>query len=356
MEQKTVLLGMSGGVDSSVAAILLMKQGYKVIGAFMRNFSENKNKLTGECNWVEELSDARKIAARLGIPLVVLNFEKEYKKDVIDKMFSSYRAGLTPNPDSLCNSFIKFPLLWREARRLKADFIATGHYVRLRKRNGKLELLRARDEQKDQSYFLYDLKQRDLEHSLFPVGDLSKAQVRELARESGLHNSEKHGSSGICFVGKLDMKKFLQQKIKQKRGKIVFNGQEIGNHMGASYFTIGEKIGNRFATWSKERGKLGKLYVAEKKGNDLIVARRGDKIMLRDEFVITKVNLLVSKLPSNCKVRIRHLGPLLDCKVAKKNGKIVCGLKKGVFGLAEGQSAVLYSRIRVLGGGEIRYN
>jgi len=245
-KQKTVLLGLSGGVDSAVAALLLKKQGYKVIGAFMRNFSETKNKLTGECSWLEDKKDAQKIAAILNIPLVILNFEKEFKKYIIDPMFKSYNSGLTPNPDSLCNKIIKFPFLWKQAKKLKADYIATGHYIKKIKNKFQYTLKIPKDKKKDQSYFLYELTQSDLQHSLFPVGNLTKKEVRKIAKQNKFPNHNKSSTKGICFVGKINMKTFLRQKIKPKPGNTKDPEDKIiGTHNGVMYYTIGERVGER---------------------------------------------------------------------------------------------------------------
>ena len=183
MKELSVLVGLSGGVDSAVAALLLKKQGYRVIGAFMKNFSETKNKLTGECHWVEDKKDAEKIAAKLQIPLITLDFENEYKRDVIDPMFRAYAQGLTPNPDTNCNRYIKFPLLWKEAKKRGIDLIATGHYAKIKNTKNGFELWQANDKEKDQTYFLHKISQSDLQHTLFPIGDYTKAEVRAIAKK-----------------------------------------------------------------------------------------------------------------------------------------------------------------------------
>ena len=395
-KQKSVLIGMSGGVDSSVAALLLKKQGYKVIGAFMINFSGTKNKLTNECSYIKDKKDAEKIASILEIPLIILNFEKEYRLNVLNKMFKSYSQGLTPNPDSLCNKMIKFSLLWREAKRLGCDFIATGHYIKKIKTGNKHYLKIPKDKSKDQSYFLYDLTQKDLEHTLFPIADYTKLEVREIAKKNELPNWDKHGTRGICFVGKRDMKLFLQQKIKPKLGNIVSSeGEIIGQHKGMMFFTIGERIGENQNTtiFPQFRNKYGKLYVAEKNKNpnrckhrgifnppngkkktqqscgvlnpfegnkrkNIIVAvPKNHKSLYKKEFQIIKINWINEiKLPlDNVKVRIRHLGQLTSANIIKKQNKIICLLKKPIKSVAEGQSCVVYKNNLVLGGGEIRY-
>ncbi len=358
-KQKTVLLGLSGGVDSAVAALMLKKQGYKVIGAFMKNFSETKNKLTGECSYLEDKKDAQKIAAQLEIPLITLDFEKEYKKYVIDPMFRDYKKGLTPNPDSLCNKIIKFPLLWKEAKKIKADYIATGHYIKKVKAKEGYKLKIPKDKNKDQSYFLYDLTQNDLEHTLFPIGDYTKEEVRKIAKKHKFHNADKKGTSGICFVGKIDMKDFLKQKIKQRPGKVKDpEGNIIGKHNGMMYYTIGERVRDSIQIDNVYRNKVkSKLYIAGKvkKSNTLIIAPENHKALRRSQFTITKMNWINKpKLPLNCKVRIRHLGKLIPGKIEVKNNKYLCTIKP-IEGLAEGQSAVIYQKDIILGGGEIRF-
>lgn len=360
MEQKTVLLGMSGGVDSSVAALLLKKQGYKVIGAFMRNFSETKNKLTGECSWIEERKVAQKIASLLSIPLITLDYEKEYKKYVIDPMFKAYKQGLTPNPDVSCNTIIKFPLLWKKARELKADFIATGHYVRIIKDKKGFSLLKGKDDTKDQSYFLYELTQFDLSHTLFPLGNLKKEKVRMIAKSNKFLNWDKLGSRGICFVGKINMKNFLSQRIKKKTGKIVDpDGKVIGTHPGIAYFTIGEKLGQRIGVEIHKPSELAtkRWYVAKVlRNNTIVAAPENHPILKTSKIIIHKLKIInkKEKLPSLLSVRIRHLGRFHKGKLTRKDGKDIFTFKVPQEQIAQGQSIVLYNKDKVLGGGEIR--
>ena len=361
--KEKVLLGLSGGVDSAVAALLLKKQGYEVIGAFMKNFSETKNSLTGECHYLEDKKDAQKIAAILGIKFITLNFEKEYKKYVIDPMFKAYKSGLTPNPDSLCNKIIKFPLLWKHAKKLGCSYIATGHYVRVKKTSSGTSLLRGKDEKKDQSYFLYDLTQQDLKHTLFPIGNFTKEKVRKIARKNKFPNADKKGTRGICFVGKISMKPFLEQKIKPKKGKVLSPEKEvIGSHKGIMFYTIGERIApsSGILIDNKIKNTSGKKwYVADKiiNKNIIIAAPQNHPSLKKDSFYLKKINWIEKKQkpPIKAKVRIRHLGELIPAQITSKNNKIFCKLKKPTQGLAEGQSAVIYKGSKVLCGGEIRY-
>ncbi len=363
---KKVLLGLSGGVDSAVSAILLKKQGFEVIGAFMKNYSETKNEITGECSYLEDKKDALKIASKLNIPLIILDFEKEYKKKVIREMFNSYKEGLTPNPDSLCNKIIKFPFLWKEAKKRGIDYIATGHYIKkIKNKDNSWSLRIPADKNKDQSYFLYDLTQKDLEHTLFPIGEknLTKSEVRAIAKTNKLHNYDKKGSRGICFIGKTNFKSFLKSKIKQKEGKVIDpEGNIIGTHKGIFYYTIGERIGEskNILINNNYRNKVkSKLYIADKnlKSNVLKVAPEKHPSLLKKQFKVIKINWInkVPRFPSNVKVRIRHLGPLISAKIERKDDLIILNLKKSILGLAEGQSCVIYKNSEVLGGGEIRY-
>ena len=359
-----VLVAMSGGVDSSVAALLMKKKGYEVIGAFMKNWSERKKE--GICRWKEERKSAMKIAARLSIPLITLDFEKQYRKEVVEEMFNSYKKGITPNPDVDCNQKIKFPLLEKAAKKIKADFIVTGHYARIKKEGKKYKLLRAKDETKDQSYFLYRLSQKDLEHSLFPIGNYTKKQVRKIAEENNFENYNKKGTVGICFIGKINLKNFLQRKIKSKKGKILSpEGKIIGQHDGIYYYTIGQRIGPRFGI-EIEKGKgrqLKRWYVAKKisKTNTIISAPEGHSLLYRNEIII-KNSHWISEIPNKHKIykvhsRIRQVGELLPSSLfynkSKKQFKVI--LNKAITGISEGQALVLYKGKEVLGGGVISF-
>jgi len=377
-QKAKVLLAMSGGVDSSVAALLLKKQGYEVIGAFMKNWSDTKDDF-GQCTWIGDRKMAMKIASQLNIPLITLDFEKQYRKQVVDEMYKSYSKGITPNPDVDCNNKVKFPLLWRTAKKLGADFIATGHYARIKKIDMKknvntksksttkkrgdkynCELLRAKDESKDQSYFLYRLTSKDLEHSLFPIGDLTKKQVRAIAKKNKFQNFNRKSTTGICFIGKINLKRFLQKKIKPKSGKILDpNGNVIGQHDGIYYYTIGQRIGSRFGIdVNRGNSTQRKWYVASKnpKTNTIIAAPENHKLNFRKEIIIQQPHW-INKRPKQGKVlsRIRQVGELLHSTLSYKNGKYKVILKKHITGVSQGQAVVLYSGLQVLGGGIISF-
>lgn len=371
-QKQKVFLAMSGGVDSSVAGFLLKKQGYEVIGAFMKNWSDTKDPLTGRCAWRTERKSALKISSQLNIPLITLDFEKQYRKEVIDKMFEKYKKGITPNPDIDCNQKIKFPLLLKEAKKRNINLIATGHYARVKynNKNKAYELYRGKDESKDQSYFLYKINQNELSHCLFPIGNYTKEQIRKIAKNNHFPNYNKKGTVGICFVGKINLKKFLQKKIKPKKGKILDpNGKVIGEHDGIYYYTIGQRLGPRYG-FELDRGdknKPSKWYVAKKdvKKNILVAAPENHPLNFRKDIIVRDIHFISNKendfKKSNKKLkilsRIRHVGELLPSTLYyyKKSKQFKAILKEAITGISEGQAIVFYKGEKVLGGGEIRF-
>lgn len=274
---KKVVVGLSGGVDSSVAAHLLIQQGYEVIGMFMRNWHDESVTLSDECPWIDDSNDALLIAQQLGIPFQVIDLSEQYKERIVNYMFSEYESGRTPNPDVLCNREIKFDVFLNAAMELGADFVATGHYCRKKiNEDGSSSLLAGKDPSKDQSYFLCQLSQNQLEKALFPIGDLLKSEVREIAKELDLVTADKKDSQGLCFVGKISLPIFLQQQLKAKEGSVIeipndlpifedYNtieaipenveilskqftykpelGKEVARHQGAHFYTIGQRKG-----------------------------------------------------------------------------------------------------------------
>jgi tRNA-specific 2-thiouridylase len=365
MIDKKVLLGLSGGVDSAIAALILQIRGYEVHAIFMRCFSEEKNKITGECPWIDDLKEAKKISIKLNIPLKIVDYEKEYTNQIIKPMFQSYAKGKTPNPDIDCNTIIKFPFLIEEAKKMKINYIATGHYVKKIEKNKRFYLKVPKDKSKDQTYFLYGISQKILQKTLFPIGDYTKSEVRKIAEKNGLTNWNRKSTRGLCFIGNIDIKEFLKQKLKNKSGKI-FSPEKgvIGIHQGNQFFTIGERLGeNKNIRINNEyRNKVkSKLYVAEKnsKNNTITIAPENHPILYKNKFQIKKLNWISDKpkLPmKNIEVRIRHLGELIPATIEKKSNKIIVTLKKLIQGIAEGQSAVIYTKQGImLGGGEIAY-
>jgi tRNA-specific 2-thiouridylase len=370
-QPRKVFIGMSGGVDSSVAAALLVQQGYEVAGAFMKNWH-------GEgCTWEKDLADARRVAKRLAIPLYVFDFEEQYRKRVIDRFVDGYRQGITPNPDILCNKEIKFNLFLEHALALGFDFIATGHYARKRKaqsakrKNGDTEytLLAAKDEQKDQAYFLYNLTQGQLRHVLFPIGDYTKQEIRELAKKLGLHNWNKKDSYGICFIGEVDIRDFLKEWIEEKEGEITtIAGDVIGRHEGAAFYTIGQRRAVGI-------GGTGPYYVMQKNiiTNTVVVTNKPEQL-LRRELTAASIHWIrpnVVRFPLLCKARMRHQQPLQPCRVSLKfmddtqtyaeiprqsafdSASVRVEFEEPQRAITPGQSIVFYQSGECLGGGII---
>lgn len=359
---KTVYVGMSGGVDSSVTAALLKEQGYNVVGVYMKNWTKS---LPGfDCPWKEDFADAKRVAVQLGIDFKVFDFEKQYKQKVVDYMINEFKAGRTPNPDIMCNQEVKFKLFLEMCLEDGADLIATGHYSRvensssskLSAKSSKLgiaRLLKARDANKDQTYFLYRITEKALSKTLFPLGEYTKPEVRKLAKKFGLATAEKKESMGICFVGKVGIKEFLSQYVKTKPGNITNEkGEVIGEHDGAIFYTIGQRSG---------LGIGGGLpyYVTGKdmKKNEVYVTTNlDDKNLWHKVLNLTDVHW-INKAPkdgTNVQVRTRHRAPLIDAtlQVVSKNKAIVT-TKDAIRAVTPGQSAVIYDGDLVLGGGII---
>ncbi len=242
MTKRCVVVGMSGGVDSSVTALLLKQQGYEVIGLYMKNWEDDSD--SEYCPYRQDLIDAISVADRIGIPFEAVNFSKEYKDRVFSYFLREYEAGRTPNPDILCNSEIKFKAFLDHAIRLGADAIATGHYAQVQEVDGKFQLLKAKDASKDQSYFLHRLNQEQLSKSMFPLGNILKSQVRDIAREHDLSNHAKKDSTGICFIGERPFREFLNRYLPTKPGDMLTpEGKKVGKHIGLSFYTIGQRQG-----------------------------------------------------------------------------------------------------------------
>ncbi len=339
-QPKKILVGMSGGVDSSVAAALLVEQGHDVIGGFMKNWSSPKDD-SGVCTWKQDYRDAGRVAAQLGIELHFFDFEKQYRKHVYDYMIAEYKKGRTPNPDVLCNQYMKFGYFMQAAQQLGCDHVATGHYAGVRDGH----LLRAKDEGKDQTYFLHRLTQEQLKHALFPLKDLTKKEVRAKAAELNLPTKDKEESMGICFVGEVSIKEFLQKEIKPQPGEVVNeHGKHVGEHEGLPFYTIGQRHG------FTQAGGADPYYVAQKdfERNRLIVAHRESELLLKKEAQIEDL-YWIAEPAKECLVRLRHRGALVKAQV--KPDKII--FDKSQWGVTPGQFAVLYSDTECLGGGVI---
>jgi tRNA-specific 2-thiouridylase len=302
IKKQKVFVGMSGGVDSSVAAYLLKKQGYNVVGVFIRGYNVDG------CQ-DRDAEDARKVAGQLKIPFYVWNFEKEYKAKVVDYMIDGYRRGLTPNPDVMCNKEIKFGLFFKRAMKLGADYVATGHYV---KRKGN-SLYAAKDKNKDQSYFLWELTPAQIEKCLFPIGDYLKPDLRKIAKKAKISTAEKKDSQGICFLGQVSIKDFLKKYIPEKVGAVLNSkGKKIGEHVGAHFYTIGQRGGMGNFEHQKGQKNHKPFYVAKKdvKKNILVVAEGSNNSELyRKEVKLTGLNIIDSRIYSliraNRRIRMR---------------------------------------------------
>jgi tRNA-uridine 2-sulfurtransferase len=385
--KRKVVLGMSGGVDSSVAALLLQKDGYEVVGFFMNCNVSGMSKLPSSINWQNEERDVHQICRKLGIKLNVFDCEVGYGKKVIGKMVEDYAKGLTPNPDTLCNKIGKFPKMLKLAREIGAENIATGHYARVKDGN----LYMGKDMGKDQSYFLCDLGKRELSRVLFPLGGMKKEEVREIARKSGFKNWDKRSSRGICYLGKIDVKKFLRSRIPEREGDVVYNGDVVGRHPGIYYFTIGERIGERkgIVLDKKFRRKFAgdKMYIARKENGNRLIVGKEDSDILKTRKVFVKgfrwMNKEIDKR-NGLKARVRHLGELhggvlkqeqngvgsrkigahpttlkrgerlVNRKLGSGRKRWVFEFSRGVEGVAAGQSIVFYKGERMVASGEIR--
>ena len=346
---KKVFVGMSGGVDSSVAAALLVEQGYDVTGVYMKNWSED---LPGmHCPWAEDVADAKRVAVGLGIDFRVFDFQKEYKQNVVDYMIREYQAGRTPNPDIMCNQEVKFKIFLEASLAAGADYIATGHYARVaHESSSSVKLLRARDDNKDQTYFLYRVTSEALSKTIFPLGDFTKAEVREMAKERGLWTASKKESMGICFVGQVGIREFLSEYVKTAPGNIIDQqiGSVVGKHDGAIFYTLGQRHGLNVG------GGLP-YYVVGKdmEKNEVYVSRSIDNDNLwRKELRLADIRW-INQAPykdKDVQVRLRHRGTLFDAKI---DGDIV-RLSASERAVAAGQSAVIYDGDECLGGGIVK--
>lgn len=390
-----VVIALSGGVDSSVAAYLLKKKGYDVIGIFMKNWHDESVTVSKECPWLEDSYDAMIVSEKLAIPFQTIDLSDEYQTRIVDYMFDEYEKGNTPNPDVLCNREIKFDVFLKVALDLGADFIATGHYCRVEKikDNDKniFRLLEGLDQNKDQSYFLCQLSQNQLSKTLFPIGELTKKEVRLIAKEQGLITAEKKDSQGLCFIGKVKLPDFLQQKLKQKNGKIVkvssknkmyvnvdttnhsidnllpisssynYNlndGEYIGNHTGAHFFTVGQRKGLAVGGTKEPLFVLKTdiveniIYVGEGKSHPglfrkVLFIKSEDLHLLRKDKFLKKENIF------KLKARIRYRQPLQDASLLIVRDGAFLIFDKKQSAITKGQFAVWYKNQELLGSGVI---
>ncbi|MDO4871929.1 MAG: tRNA 2-thiouridine(34) synthase MnmA [bacterium] len=359
-----VYVGMSGGVDSSLTAALLKEQGYKVVGVYMKNWTQD---LPGmKCPWAEDLADAKRVAVQLGIDFKVFDFEKDYREKVVQYMIDEYSAGRTPNPDIMCNQEVKFKLFLEAALEDGADLIATGHYAGVRNSFSKNlpadfefskiengELLRAKDDNKDQTYFLYRVRGEALARTLLPLGEFTKPEVRKMAEERGLFTARKKDSQGICFVGQIGIRDFLKQFIpEQKPGKIIHEetGEVLGWHDGAIFYTLGQRHGLNIG------GGLP-FYVCGKnmQTNEVFVTTNiNDSQLWSNEIRVSALHWInrAAENGEEIQVRIRHRAPLIPARITfEEGGKARLKLESEQRAITSGQSVVFYSGEICLGGG-----
>lgn len=347
-----ILVGMSGGVDSSVSAALLVEQGYQVTGGFIKNWSDSKDLWTGECQWRGERRDAMRVAARLGISLLTFDFESSYRERVLARMFAEYEAGRTPNPDILCNQEIKFGLFFEAAMKLGFDGVAMGHYARSGVDELGVHLLKGVDANKDQTYFLQRISQEALARSLFPIGHLQKTEVRALAERFALPVATKPDSQGICFVGKLDFHEFLRKKLPSLPGPILDEeGRVLGEHDGIDAYTIGQRHGLAMQAGQKA------WYVAEKdrtRNALIMVSSAHHPKLFKTRLFIQDIAWLcaMDELPRHVEVMVRYRqAPVRAELIHISPTACVAHTETPVWAPAAGQSAAFYQGEECLGGG-----
>ena len=389
---KRVVVGLSGGVDSSVAAYLLIQQGYEVIGIFMRNWHDESVTISDECPWIEDSNDALLVAQHLGIPFQVIDLSEAYKSRIVDYMFDEYQRGRTPNPDVLCNREIKFDVFLEAALQLGADYVATGHYCRKAENNvGTFSLLAGIDKTKDQSYFLCQITQYQLTKALFPIGDLEKREVREIAKKLALVTAEKKDSQGLCFVGKISLPLFLQQKLKAKTGQIIeipenlpqflgydaipvisenviklstpfsYNssmGEVVGQHQGAQFYTIGQRKGLNIGGKPMPSFIIGLdtkeniIYTGQSAAH-LGLNRYALKLESNSINWLINNDLISNNTELRCQVRIRYRQALQDARLIASNGELYILFDKKQKGITPGQFAAWYLGEELVGSGVI---
>ncbi len=380
-----IVVGLSGGVDSSVAALKLVEQGHEVIGMFMRNWHDETVTISDECPWIDDSNDAMLVANKLNIPFQVIDLSKEYKDRIVEYMFSEYESGRTPNPDILCNREIKFDLFLTAAQKLGADAVATGHYCRKEESEGEFRLLSGSDSNKDQSYFLCQLTQEQLSYALFPIGDLIKPDLRKIAKEAGLPTADKKDSQGLCFIGKVRLPDFLQQQLKVKKGEIIeipsdhkiYNtkrqshveraseyiyssdmGSKVGEHQGAHFYTIGQRKGLNVG------GKPEPLFIIGTcvKSNTIYVGcGENHPGLLRDAIHIYNEDIhwvqpskkLEIGQSQEYSLRFRYRQPLQKGKIELTEEGLYLLFEEPQRGIASGQFATWYDGDALIGSGPI---
>ena len=355
MQKKTVVVGMSGGVDSSVSAYLLKEEGYDVKGLFMQNWQSEPGEI---CTSEIDFKDASAVCDKLDIPLHRANFSDEYWERVFTNFLSEHEKGRTPNPDILCNREIKFKSFLDYAFNIGADFIATGHYAKIIAKNNNKFLARAKDSFKDQTYFLHEVNENEFDRCIFPLADLTKDEVREIALKQNLITADKKDSVGICFVGERNLKDFLNRFISFSKGDIKDeNGNIVGEHQGSILYTEGQRQGLQIGGVKGADELPWYVYKKDIKNNVIHVCQGVDnELLMNSGLFVEKINWINDieyDLPMNCLVQVRHQHIPVECYLESNNDKIMLTFKDKIRAIAPGQSAVLYDNDICLGGGII---
>jgi tRNA-specific 2-thiouridylase len=376
-----VVVGLSGGVDSSVAAYLLQQEGHEVIGVFMKNWHDTGVTISEECPWEEDSKDALLVADKLGIPFHTIDFSKEYYERIVSYMFREYESGRTPNPDVLCNREIKFDSFLKHAEKLGADYVATGHYCRKRETDSGFELLAGKDGNKDQSYFLCQISQGQLAKALFPIGELEKPEVRRIAKEQDLVTAEKRDSQGLCFIGKVKLPDFLKQQLKEKKGNVVeimrdwsgfdnkldateeyhfeeTDGKVIGPHVGAHFYTIGQRKGLNIGGYVNPlfiiqiNTDTNTVYVGEGEDHQGL-NRPGLLIQEEDIHWVKEADKMEVGESKSFETRIRYRQPLFGATLIKLESGLEIKFDSNQKAVAKGQFAAWYTGDVLVGSGVI---
>lgn len=355
-EKKTVVVGMSGGVDSSVSALLLKQQGYNVIGLFMNNWEEKDD--CGICTATEDFEDVRRVCSAIGIPYYSINFAKEYMDRVFTHFLDEYKKGRTPNPDVLCNREIKFGPFLQHAKMMGADYIATGHYCKIEKVGNQYFLKKAKDKSKDQTYFLNQLSQEQLSQVIFPLADIEKTEIRKIASEYNLVNAKKKDSTGICFIGERNFKNFLKNYIPAKQGDIVdLNGNVVGKHDGVLYYTLGQRRGLNIGGKSGGSGERWFVLKKDVLNNKLIVSQGEDDKLFSSSLLAIEFNWIPAKPTKtkfDCLAKFRYRQPDQKVTVEINDDTVSVIFAEKQRAVTEGQYVVLYDENEnCLGGGVI---
>lgn len=365
MKNNAIIVGMSGGVDSSVAALILKQQGFAVTGLFMKNWEEDDDPANNYCNATQDLQDAQQVCDRLKINLLKVNFSAEYWDKVFNVFLVEYKNGRTPNPDILCNKEIKFKMFLDYAKKLHFPLIATGHYARIKNENNHTLLLTAIDKEKDQSYFLHALTEHQLSHCMFPLGNLTKTQIRKIAKDAGFINYNKKDSTGICFIGERKFKEFITKYLPYKPGKIMNEkNEELGTHDGVIYYTIGQRKGLKIGGLTNQHDIHEPWYVVNKDiDNNILIVAQGKnnptlyakKLIAYNLHWINSNNVNNNNINFNYLAKIRYRQPAQECTITLiNNTELLVTFKEPQRAVTPGQYVVFYHNTQCLGGAIIK--